>query len=115
MGWSIAASLMCMIYALGNCSGGHFNPAVTLAVFLSGRNKIDATEAVYYACAPIVGGILGGLITSVFWECRSPSTPDSPGPEPPSLRSCTPRCCAWSSSPSRLCPSPVRTFLDLLL
>lgn len=24
--WSIAASLMCMIYALGNCSGAHFNP-----------------------------------------------------------------------------------------
>merc|ERR1719409_2217681 len=38
--WSIAASLMCMIYALGNCSGAHFNPAVTLAIFLSGRGKM---------------------------------------------------------------------------
>merc|ERR1719388_234331 len=35
--WSIAASLMCMIYALGNCSGAHFNPAVTLAILASGR------------------------------------------------------------------------------
>lgn len=31
---SIASSLMCMIYALGDVSGGHFNPAVTLAVSL---------------------------------------------------------------------------------
>merc|ERR1719393_804440 len=37
--WSIAAALMCMIYALGNCSGAHFNPAVTLAIIAAGRNK----------------------------------------------------------------------------
>merc|ERR1719456_1719636 len=39
--WSIAASLMCMIYALGNCSGAHFNPAVTLAILASRRNMIS--------------------------------------------------------------------------
>merc|ERR1719248_508993 len=37
--WSIASSLMCMVYALGNCSGAHFNPAVTLAIILAGRDK----------------------------------------------------------------------------
>merc|ERR1719198_2894043 len=36
--WSIAASLMCMIYALGDVSGAKFNPAVSLAVFLSKQN-----------------------------------------------------------------------------
>merc|ERR1719160_935933 len=39
--WSIAASLMSMIYALGNVSGAHFNPAVTVAIVLSGRGKME--------------------------------------------------------------------------
>jgi len=34
--YSIAASLMCMIYALGDVSGAKFNPAVSLAVAASG-------------------------------------------------------------------------------
>jgi len=55
--WSIAASLMCMIYALGNCSGAHFNPAVTLALLGSGRNIITPTEAAAYMGVQILGGI----------------------------------------------------------
>lgn len=59
--WSIAAALMCMIYAVGNVSGGHFNPAVTLAVFLSGRDKITASDAIKYAGVQALGAILAGL------------------------------------------------------
>merc|ERR1719316_124531 len=55
--WPIAASLMCMIYALGNCSGAHFNPAVTLAILASGRKLITATEALAYMGVQILGGI----------------------------------------------------------
>jgi aquaporin Z len=46
--FSIAAALMCMIYALGSVSGGHFNPAVTLSILFSGRGKITGTDALYY-------------------------------------------------------------------
>jgi len=60
--WSIAASLMCMIYALGNCSGAHFNPAVTLAILCSGRGKISAVEAGAYMGVQIFGGICAAFM-----------------------------------------------------
>merc|ERR1719198_518447 len=55
--WSIAASLMCMIFALGTCSGAHFNPAVTTAIALSGRNKIASSDVGKYIGVQLVGGI----------------------------------------------------------
>eukprot|EP00747_Dinoflagellata_sp_TGD_P125976 gnl/TRDRNA2_/TRDRNA2_174230_c4_seq25.p1 gnl/TRDRNA2_/TRDRNA2_174230_c4~~gnl/TRDRNA2_/TRDRNA2_174230_c4_seq25.p1 ORF type:complete len:473 (-),score=98.85 gnl/TRDRNA2_/TRDRNA2_174230_c4_seq25:158-1498(-) len=57
--FSIAASLMCMIYALGSCSGAHFNPAVTLAIFI--RKKISIKEAGYYVVVQILGGMTGAF------------------------------------------------------
>jgi aquaporin Z len=59
--FSIAASLMCMIYACGDVSGGHFNPAVTVSIMLSGRNKIETPVAMYYMAAQIGAGLLGAL------------------------------------------------------
>ena len=34
---AIGSALMIMVYAGGHVSGGHYNPAVTLAVWLRGR------------------------------------------------------------------------------
>merc|ERR1719456_1391379 len=60
--WSIAAALMVMIYALGAVSGAHFNPAVTLAIFLSGRGKMSgAAEMGAYMATQIVAGIIAAF------------------------------------------------------
>ena len=57
---AIGAVLMVMIYAGGHVSGGHYNPAVTLAVLVRGR--ITALDAVGYWVAQVVAGILAALI-----------------------------------------------------
>jgi aquaporin Z len=55
--FSIAASLMCMIYALGDVSGANFNPAVTLAIFCSKLSDMSPAEAGSYMVAQVLGGI----------------------------------------------------------
>jgi len=64
--WSIAASLMCMIFALGSCSGAHFNPAVTVAIALSGRGKIARTDVGKYIGAQLAGGILASITYAIM-------------------------------------------------
>jgi aquaporin Z len=59
--WSIGACLMCMVYALGNCSGAHFNPAVTLSILLSGRGIIETKQALYYMGVQTLAAICAGL------------------------------------------------------
>jgi len=71
--WSIAASLMCMIYALGSVSGAHFNPAVTLAIFLSGRGKISggATEMFAYMGTQILAGIMAACMYTAIYDGKT--------------------------------------------
>jgi len=57
---AIGAALMVMIYAGGHISGGHYNPAVTVAALVRGR--IDVGDAIGYWVAQLVGGVLAALI-----------------------------------------------------
>jgi aquaporin Z len=63
--FSIAASLMCMIYALGDKSGAHFNPAVTLAILMAkipGRDeKFTTKDACLYMLAQVLGGVVAAF------------------------------------------------------
>lgn len=58
---SIGAILMVMVYALGPVSGGHLNPAVTVAVGLSGRGKISFEHMCCYISAQIAGALFGAF------------------------------------------------------
>ncbi|CAE8635898.1 unnamed protein product [Polarella glacialis] len=62
--WSAAASLMAMIYALGDVSGGHFNPAVTLAVTLSRKSNISFRDLICYWVIQASAGVLAALLYS---------------------------------------------------
>eukprot|EP00933_Yihiella_yeosuensis_P054683 TRINITY_DN531_c0_g1_i2.p1 TRINITY_DN531_c0_g1~~TRINITY_DN531_c0_g1_i2.p1 ORF type:complete len:478 (-),score=102.35 TRINITY_DN531_c0_g1_i2:203-1567(-) len=60
--FSIAASLTSMIYALGDVSGAHFNPAVTLAIYVSGRcPELTPAKAAEYVIVQIIGGVCAAL------------------------------------------------------
>merc|ERR1719160_2444138 len=60
-GLSIAASLMCMIYALGGVSGANFNPAVTLALLITGKGGMTSSLAPVYMAVQLAGGFAAGL------------------------------------------------------
>src|SRR6202790_4707024 len=53
---AIGSVLMVMIYAGGHVSGGHYNPAVTLAVAIRGR--MAASEVPGYFLAQIIGALM---------------------------------------------------------
>lgn len=60
---SIAASLTVMIFSLGSVSGGHFNPAVTLAVFAAGRKDAPSVkDALAYVGTQVAAALAAGLI-----------------------------------------------------
>jgi aquaporin Z len=52
-------ALLAGLYAFGEVSGGHFNPAVSLAMYLDKR--LPANDLIGYWAAQFAGGILGAL------------------------------------------------------
>lgn len=54
-------ALAMLIYTLGAVSGGHFNPAVTVA--LTAIRKICPKDAAIYIVFQLIGGTLGALFT----------------------------------------------------
>src|SRR5450432_513401 len=69
---AIGSSLMVMIFAGGHISGGHYNPAVTLAVLL--RGKISLSEAIPYVIAQILGAIVAALTVMYLMNDKIPDS-----------------------------------------
>lgn len=61
---AIGSALMIMVYAGGHISGGHYNPAVTLAVML--RGKTTGTELAGYWVAQLLAGVVAALVVTAL-------------------------------------------------
>lgn len=57
--------IVAMAYSIGNTSGCHINPAVSIAMLVSGKMKF--TEFIYYIIAQFAGGVAGaGALKVIF-------------------------------------------------
>src|SRR4030095_10134689 len=53
-------TVVTMAYAVGQISGGHFNPAVTLGLWAGGR--FPASEIIHYWAAQVAGAIVASAV-----------------------------------------------------
>ena len=70
--------LLAAIFAFGHVSGGHFNPAVTIAMVIDGRTT--PADAVGYIVAQVIGAIGAAALVLVLWsQSAVASTITAPG------------------------------------
>src|SRR5262249_13234517 len=67
---AIGSVLMVMIYAGGHLSGAHYNPAVTLGVYLRGR--CAATDVLPYMAAQVIGAVAAAATVLFFKAGEAP-------------------------------------------
>jgi aquaporin Z len=72
---AIGAVLMVMVYAGGHISGGHYNPAVTVAALVRGR--IGGADAIKYWMAQLVAGLVAAYVVRAT-VTSSPARPLAP-------------------------------------
>jgi aquaporin Z len=65
---AIGSILMVMIFAGGHISGGHFNPAVTLAAFL--RGKCAKGDVLPYWIAQFLAGLVAAFVVNEVLQGR---------------------------------------------
>jgi aquaporin Z len=57
-------SVVTMVYAVGFITGGHFNPAVTIGLVVSGKFKADGI--IPYIVAQLAGAVLAAWVLSII-------------------------------------------------
>ena len=74
--FGIAATLMVMIYAGGHISGAHYNPAVTVSIYLRGACEKD--EVLPYIVSQVMAAISAAIIVEslLFPDALSPEMAD---------------------------------------
>jgi aquaporin Z len=61
---AIGSILMVMIFMGGHVSGAHYNPAVTLAVYM--RGKLPVADVAPYMIAQIIGAFVAGIMVYIL-------------------------------------------------
>lgn len=59
-GAAFALTFVGLIYCVGKYSNCHFNPLISLSMFISGKMK--ANDTLFYVLAQLIGGIIGAII-----------------------------------------------------
>ena len=67
---AIGSVLMVMIFAGGHISGAHYNPAVTLGVFM--RGKCSAADILPYMASQVAGAVVAGLAVGFLQSGNMP-------------------------------------------
>ncbi len=65
-GVGAALALMVMIYAGGHISGGHYNPAVSLAVWIRGR--MNTADMISYWMSQVAGALAAALVVAYVFK-----------------------------------------------
>ncbi len=64
--FSLGLGVIGMVYAFGDISGAHFNPAITIGMWLAGRTK--GRDVVPYIVSQVLGGILAvGVVAGIAY------------------------------------------------
>ncbi len=61
--------LMCMIYALAAFSGAHFNPAITIALWLNQR--VESMRALQYVLSQLLGASAAGFLLLLLFPAAT--------------------------------------------
>ena len=69
IGMTFGMTVTAMAYTIGPISGCHINPAVTAAVWASGR--MNTQDAIGYIVAQLIGGIIGAFILYLIMRGRT--------------------------------------------
>ena len=74
--FGIAATLMVMIYAGGHISGAHYNPAVTVSIYLRGACEKD--EVLPYIASQVIAAVSAAIVVEslLFPDALSPEIAD---------------------------------------
>jgi aquaporin Z len=75
---AIGSALMVMVYMGGHISGGHYNPAVTLAVFM--RRGMPGSDVIPYWLAQLTGALVAALaVRATLGVTFAPAPAESAG------------------------------------